>query len=208
MTAASGGAAQIEGYTAPFLEKVPAMMRAFAPTIVGLISPDGGGVSKSTSRGTEARRDEAATKRQKPLHHGASSPGKAGIQGNGQLNLIHHHGSVKTKTFTAEDAKGRRGTQEKRNHGEVFRAEIIARRLQIISVNDREAFANSFIFNIPNFSYRRATEARRKQKIKCILFGPLIHGCIQDQSIDISDFSLQQKNENTEELISPQTSGQ
>ena len=32
------GVAQIEAYTAPFLEKVPAMMRAFAPNMVGLIS--------------------------------------------------------------------------------------------------------------------------------------------------------------------------
>jgi len=32
------GVAQIEAYTAPFLEKVPAMMRAFATNMVGLIS--------------------------------------------------------------------------------------------------------------------------------------------------------------------------
>jgi len=35
---AAEGVAQIEAYTAPFLEKVPAMMRAFAPNMVGLIS--------------------------------------------------------------------------------------------------------------------------------------------------------------------------
>jgi hypothetical protein len=38
ITPAAEGIAQIEAYTAPFLEKVPAMMRAFAPNMVGLIS--------------------------------------------------------------------------------------------------------------------------------------------------------------------------
>jgi hypothetical protein len=38
ITPATEGVAQIEAYTAPFMEKVPAMMRAFAPKMVGLIS--------------------------------------------------------------------------------------------------------------------------------------------------------------------------
>jgi hypothetical protein len=38
ITPAAEGVAQIEAYTAPFMEEVPAMMRAFAPNMVGLIS--------------------------------------------------------------------------------------------------------------------------------------------------------------------------
>jgi len=36
----------------------------------------------------------------------------------------------------------------------------------------------------------------------------MIPGCIQNQGLDISAFSLQQKNEDTEVLILPQESGQ
>src|SRR6267142_1409915 len=43
---------------------------------------------------------------------------------------------------------------------------------------------------------------------KWFLFGPMIPGCIQNQGLDISAFSLQQKNEDTEVLIFPQESGQ
>jgi len=36
----------------------------------------------------------------------------------------------------------------------------------------------------------------------------MIPGCIQNQGLDISAFSFQQKNEDTEVLILPQESGQ
>src|SRR5260221_9678322 len=40
-----------------------------------------------------------------------------------------------------------------------------------------------------------------EEKIKWNLFGPPVHGWIQSQSFDISGFSLQRKNEDTEVSI-------
>jgi len=37
---------------------------------------------------------------------------------------------------------------------------------------------------------------------KWVLFGPLIPGCVQNQNLDILDFSLQQKFEDTRALMS------
>jgi len=51
------------------------------------------------------------------------------------------------------------------------------------------------------------TEARRKTKNKWVLFEPPIPGCIQNQGLDISAFSLQRKNEGTEVLNLSQESG-
>jgi hypothetical protein len=48
----------------------------------------------------------------------------------------------------------------------------------------------------------RSHGGTEKAKKKWILFGPLIDGCVQHQSPDISGFSLQQKNEDTEVLNS------
>jgi len=51
------------------------------------------------------------------------------------------------------------------------------------------------------------TEARRKTKNKWVLFEPPIPGCIQNQGLDISAFSLQRKNEDTEVLNLPLLAG-
>src|SRR5258708_40343182 len=70
-----------------------------------------------------APRSHGATKPQpktRPLHHGAPSPGKAGIQRNGQLNVENIVvESVKTKPHR-RGRKGRKGTQVKLNLGVGF----------------------------------------------------------------------------------------
>jgi hypothetical protein len=61
-----------------------------------------------------------------------------------------------------------------------------------------------------NLCTTEATESRRKTKNKWVLSELPIPGCAQNQGLDVSAFSLQQKNEDTEvlNLPLPQASGQ
>src|SRR5260221_543665 len=60
----------------------------------------------------------------------------------------------------------------------------------------------------PKPLHHGGTEARRKQKIKWILFGPLIPGVSKIQSFDISNSFRRQKAEDTEKAAKPRKIGE